>query len=113
MSPKGERPEGAKDAAESKPTDEVTEEEETVHRTTFRGTAWKVRLNDEQLEKFAAMKADERYGFLAPRLRQIADRLPFKERLGASLDADYQRILRKIEGGAAEGSRGKTLERHA
>lgn len=113
MSPKGDRPdEPAKDAAESKPNDEVTSEEETVHRTTFRGSAWKVRLSDEQLEKFVALKADQRFAFLAPRLRQIADRLPFPERLGQSLDADYRRILRKIEGGAVEGSRGTTLERH-
>jgi hypothetical protein len=102
--------EGDQRELDSKPT-EVAEDEETVVRTTFHGAHWKVTLNDKALEKYSAMKPEERYVFLLPKMRLDSKKaLPEKDALGASLSHDLRDIRRFLDNGRLAGSRGKTVD---
>lgn len=98
------------DGHETKPN-EVAEEEVTVIRTTFRGSHWKLTLSEKNLEKYPAMKAEDRLEFLLRKVRLDSKQgMPGKDAIGESLTADLRRIRKFLDGGRLVGTRGPGLD---
>lgn len=96
---------------DAKPSD-IQEEVKEVIKTTFFGQSWKVTLSEDNIEKYSAMKAEERYTFLARKMRLDSNKpLPAKEALGASMAHDLRNIRRFLDNGRLEGTRGKGLDK--